>query len=659
MAFALRAFRPMRWVLLSVLGLALLVAMPAPAMAAAKLAGSVQSGEKPIGISTVTLYLAHNDSSLPAQALGKARTDPNGSFEIAFTRPANANAVLYLIASGGSLNPTRAAKSRHAIRLMTVLPPGSNARNVVLNERTTVASAFALAQFLSKRTVAGNSPGMENAAATAQNLVNLADGEIGQVLGSSPNGLETSTMSEFNSLANMLAACIRASKNCKPLFQLALAPDGTVPGNTLQAVLNIAHSPWQNVAPLFEISKKVKPEVYQPALRSAPDAWTLAVKYVGNGQEFDGPGNMAVDKDGSVWISNNYEFNADPHLPACGGKELLKLTPTGQDAPGAPFKGGGINGVGFGITIDLNGDVWAGNFGFKGLGCQNVPPANSVSKFSPSGAAISPDSGYLQGPISEPQAVVADQAGNIWIANCGSGTITKYVAGNPGNAVVYSDTGDANLPFNKPFDIAIDGFGRAWISSTGNDSIVALNADGTPLPGSPFTGGGIFHPLGVAVDSLGNVWVANSGMELPCPHTQVPQGGRGVTLLAPDGQPASGSPFMGGGLSIPWGIAVDGKDNVWVAEFSGQRLVQLCGARPENCPQGYKTGDPISPPTGYTSDALQRNTGIVIDASGNVWVANNWRRVPIQTNPGGDGMVVYIGAAAPVKTPLLGPPQQP
>jgi hypothetical protein len=28
---------------------------------------------------------------------------------------------------------------------------------------------------------------------------------------------------------------------------------------------------------------------------------------------------------------------------------------------------------------------------------------------------------------------------------------------------------------------------------------------------------------------------------------------------------------------------------------------------------------------------------------------------PVQTNPGGDGLVVFIGVAAPVKTPLIGP----
>ena len=109
---------------------------------------------------------------------------------------------------------------------------------------------------------------------------------------------------------------------------------------------------------------------------------------------------------------------------------------------------------------------------------------------------------------------------------------------------------------------------------------------------------------------------------------------------------------------IPWGIAVDGNDNIWVANFGGERVTQLCGAKPENCPPGYRTGQPIAP-DGYHSDALVRNTGVSIDPSGNVWLTNNWLIDPIQTNPGGDGLVVFIGLAAPVKTPLIGPPEQP
>ena len=52
----------------------------------------------------------------------------------------------------------------------------------------------------------------------------------------------------------------------------------------------------------------------------------------------------------------------------------------------------------------------------------------------------------------------------------------------------------------------------------------------------------------------------------------------------------------------------------------------------------------------YMIDALVRNPGVSIDPSGNVWLCNNWLIDPIRTNPGGDGLVVFIGLAAPVKT---------
>jgi hypothetical protein len=113
------------------------------------------------------------------------------------------------------------------------------------------------------------------------------------------------------------------------------------------------------------------------------------------------------------------------------------------------------------------------------------------------------------------------------------------------------------------------------------------------------------------------------------------------------------------GLTLPWAIAIDGNNNIWVSNFGRRRLSEFCGARPENCPAGLKTGDLISPPSGFSSDGLTRNTGVGIDPSGNVRVANNWLEVPVQANPGGHEMVVFVGLAAPVKTPMAGPPRRP
>ncbi|MEO5361033.1 MAG: NHL repeat-containing protein [Nitrospirota bacterium] len=598
---------------------------------AAEQKGVVLNGQIPVASSTVTLYRAGTQRGTQAVALGSAQSDDNGNFNISYTPPLDTNAVLYLIADG-AINVLESP-----VRLATVLGSAPvAASNAVINERTTVAAAYAMAQFINGRNISGTSPGLQNAAAIVQNLVDIKTGNVGAVLASSPNGTATSTMSQFNTLANLLASCVGLPRLCRSLFALATPPGGSAPQDTLQAIVNIAHYPWQNVWLLYAMSKSGP---YTPALTSAPDAWTLAIKYTGNGHEFDGPGNMAVDKDGNVWVTNNYEYNSDPSQSVCGGKLLMKLTPTGSDAPGAPYSGGGIDGTGFGIGIDTNGDVWISNFGFQGKGCTTPPSSNSVSKFSPAGVALSPNKGFTSGGISSPQGTASDQSGNIWIANYDNNSVTQYPLGNTNAPLVFSNVG-----LEKPFGLAIDGEGNAWIAGSGNDSVVALAPNGIPLKGSPFTGGGLKTPLGIAVDSLGNVWTANS---LGGSVTLIPSGIR------------SPKQITGGGLTEPWGIAVDGDDNIWVANFKDQRLTQLCGAKHWRCPPGYRTGDPISPSTGYTSDALVRNTGVVIDPSGNVWVANNWKTIPVQTNPGGDGLVVFIGLAAPVKTPLIGTPQQP
>ncbi|MBW2149874.1 MAG: hypothetical protein JRI22_23030 [Deltaproteobacteria bacterium] len=639
------------------------------------LKGYVLHGESPVENTTVTLYRAGPTRGSVGVSLGTAQTDSSGKFELPYTLPEDHRAVLYLTVAGPS----------DAVKLASVLGVPPVPSDVVINERTTIATAYAMAQFIVGSDIGGTYPGLQNAAATLQNLVNIRNGNLALVLSRFPNGDATSTMGKFNSLANMLAACVETSSECPDLFALSTSPEGDVPDNTLQAAVNIAHTPWrqENISDLYVYS--LKSDLYEPIIEPAPDNWTLALRYEGNGQELDGPGNIAFDADGNAWVCNNYTFSLDPLGDVCGDDHLLKFTPTGEDFPGAPFQGGGLYGAGFGITLDPKGDVWVGNFGFSGLQCP-IPPGgddnqellwNSVSKFSSDGVAISPDGdltvnpvipgGYLSDEDARPQGMVSDKKGNIWVANCRSHSVTKFIYGDdPNQPVVYRDFG-----VDKPFDIAIDPWENAWVTSNNNHSIYRIDTDGN----TQLINDTVFQrPMGIASDSQGNMWVSNSGaLDPPCGENTVvafiewlsgiahdaPVPGASASMIMPDGTPSTGSPYTGGGLYMPWGIAVDGNDNVFVANFNGQRLSHLCGADPSNCPPGIGTGDPISPDAGYVFDGLVRNTGVQIDPSGNVWLANNWEIVPFPANPGGHQMVVFIGLAAPVKTPLIGPPEKP
>src|SRR5262249_19229278 len=157
-----------------------------------------------------------------------------------------------------------------------------------------------------------------------------------------------------------------------------------------------------------------KSSVNSPALlpSAQPDAWTLAIRYHGDGpegQRLDGPGNIAFDKDGNAWITVNYHFDPLPTNSVCGGDRVAKLTPTGGSAPGAPYHFGGLYGAGYGITLDPAGNVWIGNFGFQGTGCplDYLALSMSVSKFSADGTALSPVEGFKSDLIAQPQGTVS------------------------------------------------------------------------------------------------------------------------------------------------------------------------------------------------------------------------------------------------------------
>lgn len=611
--------------------------------------GRLVSAGRPLARTDVALYAAVTRGSAPV--LARTRSHADGAFTLTY-RPGSAGATLYVIAGQG-----------HSARLASVLGPEPLPRRIVVNDRTTVAAGYALAQFIRGTTIIDNAPGTANGAAMTRDLVDPTTGGLSRVLTTTPNGSQTTALRTFNSLSDLVALCARDGATCRTLLQLATPAGGARPYGTLQAIADIARNPAHNAAALYALSRRAG-NAHRPALAPQPTvtSWgVLAVRFSGDGHTLDGPGNSAIDAHGYVWVTNNYEYSSSGFADVCGSKDFFKFTPTGHYASRSPFTGGGVNGSGYGITIDPHGNIWEGNFGFSSVDCTSPPPHNSVSEFAPSGRALSPSptdtsgGGFTQGGIDWPQGTVSDRRGNIWVANCADNSVTRIPDGDAGRARNISLNG---VGVTKPFDIAFNQRGQAFVDGNTSDSVAMLNPDGTAAQAA-ITGGGLDMPLGMASDIAGNIWVADSAsVNVPCSkgilHTT---GTPAVTLIRSDGtvDPVA---FTGGGISMPWGIAVDGNDNVWIANFVGQRVSELCGVAHSQCPPGTRTGQALSPKNGYAFDGLARNTSVQIDPTGNVWITNNWKlHPPILRNPGGYEMVVFIGAAGPVRTPLIGPPQ--
>lgn len=556
--------------------------------------------------------------------LGQATTDSRGSFRMTYTKPADG--VLYVEAT-----PAQA----HKLRLRSVVGFGAGGgvpeqvvSKVTVNELTTVAATYALAQFSDQRGITGPSSGLQNAAATSFNLADPATGKAGgPTTGDSAN---SDTLATQNTLANLVSLCVTDNARCDKVLQLATPRGGTKPADTVQAVLNLVHNPTLSASGLEAMARNAN--VFSPALTSAPGDWILALRY--SAPQVYAPGRIAFDAKGNVWAANNWKPGTRDSSPY-----VTVQDPTGRPTLGSPISGGGMKAGAWGIAVDHDGSVWVPSYA-----------GNAMSKYSASGRPLSPSNGWTNGGLDKPQGVAVDQHGNLWIANSygvkgkpGVGSVVVYPHGDPSKAVVIHDKN-----FNHPFAVQIDGQGRAWVTnshfalqefrqagrpSRAGGSVTIIGPDFKTI--KSITDSSIQVPVGLALDSEGNAWVANFASSA-------------VTEIGPNGTVTGVHQLQK--KVLPWSIAIDGQDRVWVAGFGDSSVSLLCGVNSAVCPSGASAGTVLSPVQGFRNKAMQHLTAVQVDSSGNAWVANNWAKIAPPT--GGVGLVELIGVAAPVCTPL-------
>lgn len=332
--------------------------------------------------------------------------------------------------------------------------------SVTMNELTTVAASYSMAQFYRTGVISGDSFGLRIAAGMNNNLVDVTSGSSSQVLLSSPNADETNSLRMTRTLANVLVACVNSRIATDALLSLTVPARGSLPQDTAEALANLARDPAQNVR-LISLLAKLSSS-YTPALITVPDAWTVTVKVNDSGDDdnlFGGPGNLVFDADGYAWITNNVTQGE-----MTSSMTMMVLKPNGQASDGSngtpksPVMGGGLLGGGYGITIDRRGFVWEGNFGW-GMVDPATDGNGSISEFSPFGVPISGPEGYQGGPLRA-QGMVADPSGNIWIASYGNDSVFVFPGGDPKLAKQFQEK-----PKSGPFGAALAPDGTVWIGN--------------------------------------------------------------------------------------------------------------------------------------------------------------------------------------------------
>jgi hypothetical protein len=672
--------------------------------------GMVLSGTLPVNGAQVQMYAAGQagyGSSATALLTTAVTTDATGAFSFTYNCPASPGDLVYLVATGGHTG-TNGPNSGLALMAALGSCNATLPATVVVNEATTVASAYALSPFMTGATHVGAASstasyqGLTNAFKTVSNMVDLTTGTVlshtpdySMNLASDTNVLNNSTVpqSRINTLANVLNACAAAGTGCTGLFSAATPTSGTAPADTLQAILNIAQNPGTNVSVVFNVAPTGP---FTPVLSAAPNDWTLALTFTGGGLGFapdlqitsvsspftDGKflnTAMAIDATGNIWVTG---FTSSISNAAAGN-----------------------------VTDDLSSGMIAE---FSNLGKPLTPTSSvGVGGAVTYGGYISIPTSGANGGTQAPLNIAFDPSGNVWVVggspNAGGGTTATMPGGamteiKPGLSVAipYISLGSST---NEP--IAIDGLGNVW---TYGSSLLEFDGTGKQLASN--TGAGVSgNPVGyLALESLlfdsnsTSLW--GSDAELGEFYQISPKDGSGIVdyswvagrngvytnvaadnagnvygcRLKPGGEldvlnASSTSTIASYPISTGRGcgnqMAMDGAGHLFtvtgstgstitpgiIDEFtvssSGITLVSSTGyTGTGNGETPTINGDPSAPSVVSSSAVFRANNGgvasVAIDGSGNLWVLN----VDTGTDASlGNALVEYVGIAAPVVTP--------
>jgi sugar lactone lactonase YvrE len=209
--------------------------------------------------------------------------------------------------------------------------------------------------------------------------------------------------------------------------------------------------------------------------------------------------------------------------------------------------------------------------------------------------------------------------------------------------------------FNRPMGIARDSSGNLYIADSGNNTIRKKTPTGvvTTLAGSPGASGSAdgtgaaarFSALrGITVDGAGNVYaVDNSAVRKISPAGVV------TTLAGASGELGDADgPGATARFRRPWGVAVDGSGNVYVADTENSLVRRISTDGTVSTYAGTRGMRGRADGTATTATFLGP-VGIATDPAGNVYLTD-WFGPPAPNIPEGSTFVRRIATDGTVST---------
>jgi Bacterial Ig-like domain (group 3)/NHL repeat len=278
-------------------------------------------------------------------------------------------------------------------------------------------------------------------------------------------------------------------------------------------------------------------------------------------------------------------------------------------------------------------------------GILTVTPTRGIATSAGTGAVgYSGDGGAAtSATLASPSAVAYDANGNLYLADAQNHVVREIsksgqivtIAGT-GIEGYGGDNGPATSAYlDTPTGIAVDANGNVYIADSHNHRIRKITSGniatiaGTGAPG--FSGDGnsaaaaqLWLPSSVAVDSTGNLYIADTN------NQRIRKiAGTTISTIAGDGEElfwGDGSAATSAVLDSPTGVAVDASGNLYIADRDNQRVRMVAATGTISTIAGSGAA---SFPGGFSGDGatatsalLSKPSGVSIDAAGNLYIAD-------------------------------------